>query len=283
MSFKIDINYVKDVVQRCLQEDVGTGDLTAGFAPNITIYAQLISRQEAIICGTIFFDQVFTRLDQEISIHWRVRDGDSVQANDTLCEIEGRSQPILTGERSALNLLQTLSATATVTNRYVEAVQGTGVKILDTRKTIPGLRLAQKWAVRCGGGCNHRQGLFDGVLIKENHLRSGDSIKGILSHTREDVPPDTMVCIEVENNDELQNALDAGAKRVLLDNFSIEELRKAVRLSSGSAKLEASGNITLDNVKQVAQTGVDYISIGAITKNLQAVDLSLLFNEYPNR
>ncbi|MBS1269088.1 MAG: Nicotinate-nucleotide pyrophosphorylase [carboxylating] [Gammaproteobacteria bacterium] len=274
----IDPAYVRRVVEVCLNEDVDSGDLTAEFTPNATIHARLISRRPAVICGAAFFSAVFEQLDPRIASRWRIGDGGKVESGEAICDLHGPARPILTGERSAVNLLQTLSGTATAARRYVDAVAGTGARILDTRKTIPGLRAAQKWAVRCGGGYNHRQGLFDGILIKENHLRSGESIADAVARAKNAAPPGVPLTIEVENLDQLKQALDAGAPRVLLDNYSIESLKQAVSINRQRAELEASGGITLDNVRAIAETGVDTISVGAITKDLEAVDLSLRFD-----
>ncbi|HSH41543.1 MAG TPA: carboxylating nicotinate-nucleotide diphosphorylase [Arenicellales bacterium] len=276
-EYPIDPDYVRRLVRACLEEDVGDGDLTAGLTPDVAISARLLCRQPAVVCGTPFFTAVFERLDDEVKIKWHAADGDHVDADEVLCEITGRARPVLSGERSAINLLQTLSGTATTVRRYVDAVAGTGARILDTRKTIPGLRVAQKWAVRCGGGHNHRQGLFDGILIKENHLRSGETITGALYRAREAAPRGVPITIEVENLMQLEEALAAGAPRVLLDNYSLDELRRAVEINRHGAELEASGGITLENVRAVAETGVDCISIGTLTKDLQSVDLSLQF------
>lgn len=275
----IDADYVRRIVNACIEEDVGSGDLTAALTPDGPVSGRLVCRQSAVVCGTPFFTAVFAELDPAIDIAWHVTDGDRVEPDAVACEITGRARSILTGERSAINLLQTLSGTATAVSRYVEAVAGTGARILDTRKTIPGLRAAQKWAVRCGGGHNHRQGLFDGILIKENHLRSGETIAEAVSRARSAAADGVLITIEVENLDQLAEAIDAGAPRVLLDNFSLDKLEQAVRINQQRAELEASGNIDLDNVRQVALTGVDTISIGAITKNLEAVDLSLQFDK----
>lgn len=279
-EYPIDPEYVRRVVRACLDEDVGAGDLTAGLTPDVMINARLVSRQPAVVCGTPFFAAVFQQLIPRLEINWHVADGDHVQADEVLCEINGHARAILTAERSAINLLQTLSGTATAVRRYVDAVAGTGARILDTRKTIPGLRAAQKWAVRCGGGHNHRQGLFDGILIKENHLRSGESITEAVYRARDAAAVDVPITIEVENLLQLEEALAAGAPRVLLDNYSIDELRRAVEINRHRAELEASGGITLDNIRAVAETGVDTISVGAMTKDLKAADLSLLFTAH---
>lgn len=276
----IEPEYVRRVVQACLDEDVGAGDLTAELTPDVAVNARLVARQAGVLCGTPFFSEVFGRLDSKVTITWHAADGDRVEADEVLCEINGQARPILTGERSAINLLQTLSGTATAVRGYVDAVAGTGARILDTRKTIPGLRVAQKWAVRCGGGHNHRQGLFDGILIKENHLRTGESITDAIYRAREAAPANATITIEVENLLQLEEALGAGAPRVLLDNYSIHELRRAVEINRSRAELEASGGIGLDNIRAVAETGVDAISVGAITKDLSAVDLSLLFTTH---
>lgn len=275
----IDSETVQHIVDACLEEDVGTGDLTAALIPDGPVTARLIARQSAVICGTPFFSAVFRKLDPAVAVNWRIGDGDAAADGDVICELAGRTRPILTGERSAINLLQTLSGTATTVRRYVAAVSGTGARILDTRKTIPGLRAAQKWAVRCGGGHNHRQGLFDGILIKENHLRSGESVTEAVSRARDAAPPGVPITIEVERLDQLEKALAAGAPRVLLDNFSLEELEKAVAANRGRAELEASGNVNLDNIRAIAETGVDTISVGALTKDLKAVDLSMQFHQ----
>jgi len=276
-EYPIDLDYVRRVVRTCLDEDVGTGDLTAALTPNAEVSARLVARQSAVVCGTPFFSAVFEALDAGTGIDWRISDGDYVDADEVLCELSGHARTLLTGERSAINLLQTLSGAATAARRYVDAVAGTGAKILDTRKTIPGLRVAQKWAVRCGGGHNHRQGLFDGILVKENHLRSGESITEAVYRARDAAPAGVAITIEVENLLQLEEALAAGAPRVLLDNYSIDELRRAVEINRHRAELEASGGITLDNIRAVAETGIDAISVGAMTKDVQAVDLSMQF------
>jgi nicotinate-nucleotide pyrophosphorylase (carboxylating) len=219
---------------------------------------------------------VFRQVDPRSEINWLQRDGTAITQNSRVCEIRGTARSLLTAERAALNFLQTLSGTATLVDRYVRAVVGTGVRILDTRKTIPGLRLAQKYAVLCGGGVNHRIGLYDAVLIKENHIRAAGSIARVLQEAFERFPH-VEIEIEVESCEELLEALDAGARRVLLDNFSLEELRKAVALNQGRARLEVSGNVTLENLRSLAETGIDDISIGALTKHLRAFDFSMLF------
>lgn len=278
-NYPFDHDYLERVARTCLEEDVGAGDRSAVLTPDIPVRARLVAREAAVICGTPFVAAVFAQLDPDLAIAWRRANGESVEPGGVVCEIRGRARPILTGERSAINLIQTLSGTATLTRRYVDAVAGTGIRILDTRKTIPGLRAAQKWAVRCGGGYNHRQGLFDGILIKENHLRSGGSLGEVLRRARNAAMQDIEVTIEVETLQQLEQALAAGAARILLDNYSLDEMRSAVAINGHRAELEASGGVTLDNVRAIAETGVDCISVGAITKNVTAVDLSLQFDQ----
>lgn len=270
--------YISETVRLALQEDVADGDLTAQLVPaQQTGRAQLITRESAVLCGAAWVDEVFKQLDAGVRVHWNVADGARVQANDVLCTIEGPARPLLTGERTALNFLQALSGTATVTRTYVDTVAGTGCQILDTRKTIPGLRLAQKYAVRCGGGTNHRIGLFDAILVKENHIAAAGSIEAAVRAARS-APRKVMVEVEVENLDQLRQALDCGVDRILLDNFSNDQMREAVRIARAHAhraQLEASGNMSLETLRAVAETGVDFISVGALTKHVKAVDLSM--------
>jgi len=261
-------------IQALLAEDIGTGDITAAIIPpNIKAEADTISREAMVVCGQAWFEAVFKTLDSAIKIEWLVAEGKTVVADSTLCRIKGPARGLLTGERTALNLLQTLSATATLARQYSDAVAGTGCKVLDTRKTIPGLRLAQKYAVACGGCYNHRIGLYDGVLIKENHIIAAGSIAKAIqtARTLSNVP----VEIEVESLSELAEAVAAKPDRIMLDNFNLQDLRAAVAFEHGKIELEASGNIDLSNIRQVAETGVDFISIGALTKNVDAVDLSM--------
>lgn len=270
---------IRTQVMFALDEDIGDGDLTAELIPEeARSEARVISRQQAVICGQEWFDEVFAQLDEDIRIKWQVKDADRVEPDQLLCTLSGSSRALLTGERTALNFLQTLSGTATLASRYAEAIAGTGVKVLDTRKTIPGLRLAQKYAVTCGGCHNHRIGLYDGVLIKENHIAAAGSIAAAVEKARQTAPSDIPVEVEVENLDELEQALAAGADILLLDNMSPALLRQAVDINKGRAKLEASGGITLQTIHNVAETGVDYISVGEITKELHAVDLSMRFS-----
>ncbi len=268
-------------VARALDEDVGAGDLTAALIPADTIgNATVISREHATFCGRAWFDEVFRQLDASTRIEWLAQDGDRIAPNQALCRLQGPARSLLTGERTALNFVQTLSATATVTQQYVDAVAGTSCRILDTRKTIPGLRLAQKYAVRCGGGTNHRIGLFDAVLVKENHIIAAGSIAAAVSHARK-IAVARMVEVEVENLDELQQALATDIDRILLDNFALTDMAQAVNINRARTgkkiELEASGNMTLHTIRSVAETGVDYISIGGLTKHVQAVDLSMRF------
>ena len=262
-------------VARALAEDIGSGDCTASLLPaDATARARVITREAAILCGTAWFDACFHAIDPQVSVRWHSSDGDTVTAGAALCSIEGKARAVLSGERSALNFLQLLSATATVTARHVEAVRGTGTKILDTRKTIPGLRLAQKYAVRCGGGENHRIGLFDAILIKENHIAAAGSL-GAAVRAAHALHPGLFVEVEVETLVELDEALGAGVDRIMLDEFSLEDMRTAVARVDGRVALEASGGIDLAGLRAIAATGVDYISIGALTKHVRAIDLSL--------
>lgn len=261
-----------------LDEDIYTGDLTAQLLPaTLVSTAQVISRQPGVLCGTQWFDECFRMLDPDCEINWLAKDGDWITENELLCTVRGHARAMLTAERNALNLMQTLSGTATRTKRYVDAVDGIEVKIMDTRKTLPGLRQAQKYAVRVGGGHNQRVGLFDGILIKENHIAAAGGIRPVLKQAFRLAKPGIAVQIEVENLAQLDEALNAGAKLILLDNFDLDNLRAAVQHTGERAELEASGGITIDNLREVALTGVDRISIGALTKDVEALDLSMRF------
>ncbi|VAW91536.1 Quinolinate phosphoribosyltransferase [decarboxylating] [hydrothermal vent metagenome] len=272
----IELADIQQQVALALKEDIGNGDVTANLLPaEQNSSAKVITRESGILCGTHWFDQCFLQIDNKVKINWQCQDGDTITTNQTLCTIDGPTRALLSAERTALNFLQTLSATASITRHYVDALANTNVKVLDTRKTIPGLRKAQKYAVFCGGGMNHRIGLYDMILIKENHIASCGSITAAIKQAQQN-SQDCEIEIEVESLDELEQALDAGAERILLDNFAREDLIKAVALNQQRAKLEVSGNITLENINEVAQTGIDYISSGAITKNIQALDFSLL-------
>ncbi len=268
-------------VAAALAEDIGSGDLTAALIDEDEVVgASIIARELLVLAGHHWAAEVFGQLDERIQVDWYIEDGQRAEADDVICKLVGPARALLTGERTALNFLQTLSATATVTAEYVAAVAGTPARVLDTRKTLPGLRLAQKYAVRCGGGENHRAGLYDAILIKENHIRSAGGIAEALRRAQ-GAADDVLVEVEVESLGELREALDAGAGRILLDNFSLADLREAVSINAEygyvAAELEASGNVSLDTIRDIAETGVNYISTGAITKNVRAVDLSMLF------
>ncbi len=270
--------HIQTNIRTALEEDLGSGDLTAQLIPAQTQgHATVISRQQMVLCGIQWFEACFHALDAQCAIRWRVREGEVAAPNQTLCEIDGDARAMLSAERPALNFLQTLSATATATRRYVDVVAGTRAKIMDTRKTLPGLRMAQKYAVTVGGGHNQRIGLFDGILIKENHILAAGGIRPALEAAFRLAPPGATVQIEVETLDQLREALEAGAKLVLLDNFDLDGMRAAVALTAGRAELEASGGINLSTVRAIAETGVDRISIGSLTKDVQAVDLSMRF------
>ena len=265
-------------VDAALAEDVGNGDLTAALTPDQPGTARVICRQPAVICGIPWFYACVRRLDADAAIDWQVREGDFVAAGTTLCVIRGRSRALLTAERCALNFLQLLSSVATVTRQYVDAVKGTRAAILDTRKTLPGLRVAQKYAVTTGGGQNHRMGLWDAILIKENHIAAAGGITAALQAAQSLAASASFIQVEVETLEQLREAIQAGATMVLLDNMSLEQMDEAVRWTAGRASLEASGGITLKNVRTIAETGVDRISIGALTKDIAAVDLSMRFD-----
>jgi len=269
--------FIESQVKLALLEDIGQQDLTADLIPiDAMVTATLITRENATLCGKNWFASVFAQLDKNIVIEWHAADGDKLAANSTICTLNGPARAILTGERTAMNFLQTLSATATRASQYANAVSGLPVKVLDTRKTLPGWRIAQKYAVRCGGCFNHRFGLYDGILIKENHINAAGSIAAAVSQARA-LHPTISVEVEVENNKELEQALSAKADIVLLDNFDIEQLHQAVSINNGQALLEASGNVNLETIRDIAETGVDRISVGALTKDINAVDLSLRF------
>ncbi|WP_415883661.1 carboxylating nicotinate-nucleotide diphosphorylase [Neptuniibacter sp. QD34_54] len=266
---------IPDAVRYALQEDIGSGDITAQLIPaEQTATARIISRQEAVVCGVDWVNEVFRQVDPELELDWQVDDGDIVQRDQVLFWAKGSARNLLTAERAALNFLQTLSGTATVSKFYADKVAGTTVKLLDTRKTLPGLRFAQKYAVTCGGCFNHRIGLFDAFLIKENHIMACGGIDAAIA-TAKSNEPGKPVEVEVETMEELHQALEAGADIIMLDNFSLEAMRESVKLTRGIAKLEASGGITDETLRPIAETGVDYISIGALTKHCQAVDLSM--------
>jgi len=267
-------------VAAALAEDIGSGDLTALLTPADRPATGIVtSRENAVLCGTAWFEACLRHLDPAVCIRWLAQDGDAIAAGQVVCEIAAETRALLTGERSALNFLQLLSGTATVTRTYVAAVAGTRAKIVDTRKTLPGLRLAQKYAVRCGGGTNHRLGLYDGILIKENHIIAAGGITTALKHARAIADDKVFIEIEVETLEELAEALDAGATMILLDNMDLDTMRQAVGLTAGRAELEASGGVRLETVRAIAATGVDRISIGTLTKDVRAIDLSLRHSE----
>lgn len=273
---------ITDVVRAALQEDIGSGDLTAALIPvEAMSSASVITRESATIAGRPWFDETFRQLDARVAIEWRVGEGERVTANQHLCHLRGPARALLTGERTALNFLQTLSGTATEARRYADAVTGGNVKILDTRKTVPGLREAQKYAVRCGGCHNHRHGLYDGVLIKENHILAAGSITRAVRNVRP-YAQGKPVEVEVETQSELQEALAAGADIIMLDNFSLEQIREAVATNGGRAKLEVSGGVSFEQLATLAATGVDFISIGGLTKHVWAIDLSMRFDTGQN-
>lgn len=274
----LDTNIIDEDVRRFLAEDVGQGDLTALVIPEEKLAkATIVTREATLVCGQAWVNAVFKKLDADIVIDWQFEEGEQAFSGDVLCYLSGSARALLTGERAALNMLQTLSATASLANQYAKALEGTDSVVLDTRKTIPGLRLAQKYAVRCGGGTNHRVGLYDGILIKENHIMASGSIAKAVAAARQ-ISTTVEVEVEVENLDEVKQALDAQADILLLDNFNLEQLKEAVELNRGVAKLEASGNVSLSTIRDIAKTGVDFISVGALTKNIQAVDLSMRVN-----
>ena len=267
------------VVRHALAEDVGSGDVTAALLdPATSGRAEVVLKEPATLCGTAWFDEVFRQIDSNVTVRWRHRDGEALASGTVVCELEGPARSLLTGERTALNFLQTLSGTATVTRRYVEALAGTACRVLDTRKTLPGLRLAQKYAVRCGGGTNHRLGLYDAVLIKENHIAAAGGIAAAVREARRRNPA-LPIEVEVENLAELMEALATDAERVMLDDFSLQDMQAAVRARDAHAgppkELEASGGVELETLAAIAATGVDFISIGALTKHLHAIDFSM--------
>ena len=265
-------------VSAALREDVGSGDVTAALVPaEQQVRGRVIARETGVICGSVWVDETFRQLDPRVRVRWRVRDGERVAPDAIVFEIEGPARAVLTGERTALNFLQTLSGTASAARRFVDAVAGTGCRILDTRKTLPGLRTAQKYAVRCGGADNHRMGLYDMVLVKENHIAAAGSMAAAVANARR-LTPGLQVEVDVESLGELEQALAAAADIVMLDEFSLDDMLVAVRTNAAHAhraKLEASGSVTLETVREIAATGVDYVSVGSITKHVRALDLSL--------
>jgi nicotinate-nucleotide pyrophosphorylase (carboxylating) len=269
---------IESAVRRALVEDVGTGDLTADLInPDTQAAANLIAREDAVVCGQAWFDEVFRQLDARIGVAWQLRDGDAVNAGQMVCQVYGPARGILTGERTAINFLQFLSGIATRARRYAYAVRGTGAVVLDTRKTIPGLREAQKYAVTSGGCRNHRMGLYDEILIKDNHIQAAGSVSAAIQAAKQSSAARFQIEIEARSMEELREAISAGATRVLLDNFTIDQLRVAVKETAGRVKLEASGGASLDDIRRIAETGVDFISVGDLTKNISAIDFSMQF------
>jgi nicotinate-nucleotide pyrophosphorylase (carboxylating) len=268
-------------VTRALREDVGLGDLTAKLVPEGKVAtARLLTRQSGVLCGVEWFNRTFEELEPDVEIFWHHEDGDEIAAGTSVCEIEGSARALLTAERTALNFVQLLSGVATRTRQFVRAIEGTRAKIYDTRKTLPGLRVAQKYAVRAGGGQNHRIGLYDGILIKENHIAAAGGVKAAVEAGLKQASPGVFVQVEVETLDQLREALASGARLVLLDNFDFAQLREAVKIAGDRAELEASGGISLKTVRPIAETGVHRISIGTLTKDVEALDLSLRFTHH---
>jgi len=271
---------LSDQVARALHEDIGSGDVTAALIPAATqLRARVITREPAIVCGTAWVDETFRQLDPAVHLHWQVRDGDSIEAGSVLFTLHGPARPILTGERTALNFLQLLSGTATTTRVHADALAGTACRVLDTRKTLPGLRTAQKYAVACGGGSNHRIGLYDQILLKENHIAAAGSIGAAVSNARRQFPG-LRIEVETENLGQLDEALAAGADIIMLDDFTLDDMQRAVavnRASARPAQLEASGGVSLQSLRQIAATGVDFVSVGSLTKHVRAIDLSMRF------
>ncbi|HET9577120.1 MAG TPA: carboxylating nicotinate-nucleotide diphosphorylase [Usitatibacter sp.] len=268
-------------VTRALEEDIGSGDLTARLIPEgRTGHARLVTRESGVLCGVEWFRRTFEELDTDVEIFWHHKDGDDIAAGTSLCEIEGQARALLTGERTALNFVQLLSAVATKSRIFARAVEGTRAKVVDTRKTLPGLRLAQKYAVRVGGASNHRIGLFDGILIKENHILAAGGIAHAVERALREAGDGVMVQVEVETLEQLGEALDAGAKMILLDNFDLPGMRKAVEANRDRAELEASGGVSLKSLRAIAETGVHRISVGTLTKDVEALDLSMRFTHH---
>ena len=264
------------IVNLALQEDIGDGDITSLLiADNLQAKAHILCREEAILCGIAWVEETYRNIDSRVQIQWNFKDGDSLKKDSQVAEIIGNARAILTGERTALNFLQTLSGTATITKQYTERLKGTSVILLDTRKTLPGMRNAQKYAVRVAGGSNHRKGLYDAYLVKENHIQSCGNISNAISTARK-INPNKVLEVEVQNLEQLSEAISAKPDIIMLDNFKLQDIRKAVTINPGNAKLEVSGNINQESLVNVAKTGVDYISVGALTKHCRAIDFSLL-------
>lgn len=270
------LEHIQEAVRIALKEDVGAGDVTARLCEPKVVNAKIISREAATLCGKQWVDETFRQLDESIQTGWSCNDGDCIESGQTVCVVSGSAPQILTGERTALNFLQSLSGTATIAYHYASKLSGTDTQLLDTRKTIPGLRKAQKYAVTCGGGKNHRMGLFDAYLIKENHISACGSIHNAVAKARH-MHPELKVEVEVETLSQLEEAIACSADIALLDNFSLDDVGRAVKIAGGGIKLEVSGGITLDNIQDYAQRGIDYVSVGALTKHVNAIDFSMLF------
>lgn len=272
---------IDEDVRRALAEDVGDGDVTAALLPDQSDQAYLLCKENGVLAGRSWFEAAHRAVDPDVRIQWQAEDGDRIQAGRVLAILHGRSRALVTAERTSLNFLQTLSGTATATARFVDAVEGTGTRILDTRKTLPGLRLAQKYAVRCGGGHNHRIGLFDAVMLKENHVRAAGSISAAIASARQ-AQPSLPLIVEVESLDQLRETLEASCDRILIDDFTAEMRREAVRIAAGRIPLEVSGGVDLSSVRTIAEDGVDFISIGGLTKHVHAIDLSMKLGPPPS-
>ncbi len=272
----VDLEHIREAVSTALAEDIGEGDVTAQLCESKPINARLISRESAVLCGQHWFNEVFAQLDSTIQVNWASNDADLIRPGQTVCVAQGDAPKILTGERTAINFIQTLSGTATTTRQYMQKLEGTNTKLLDTRKTIPGLRHGQKYAVLCGGGNNHRMGLYDAYLIKENHIAACGSISNAVTKAKS-THPELTIEVEVETLDQLREAIDCQATIALLDNFSFEQVASAIALANGKIKLEISGGVSLNNINDYAVLGIDYVSVGALTKHLHAIDFSMLF------
>lgn len=272
----VDLEHIREAVSTALAEDIGEGDVTAQLCESKPINARLISRESAVLCGQHWFNEVFAQLDSTIQVNWASNDADLIRPGQTVCVAQGDAPKILTGERTAINFIQTLSGTATTTRQYMQKLEGTNTKLLDTRKTIPGLRHGQKYAVLCGGGNNHRMGLYDAYLIKENHITACGSISNAVTKAKS-THPELTIEVEVETLDQLREAIDCQATIALLDNFSFEQVASAIALANGKIKLEISGGVSLNNINDYAVLGIDYVSVGALTKHLHAIDFSMLF------
>jgi len=274
-----DQNIIDENIRSAIAEDIAAGDVTAALLPDYLSEGYVLCKEKCVVAGRPWFDACLKALDPKVKIHWHVNEGDMVEPIKVICTFEGSSRAMVSAERSALNFLQTLSGVATVTASYAQALQGTGTRVLDTRKTIPGLRQAQKYAVRVGGGVNHRMGLYDTVMLKENHIHAAGSLSAAALHAQTQFPALPLI-IEVENLTQLHEALKTGCTRILIDDFSLEDMRAAVEIASGKTPLEVSGSVTFERLAEIAATGVDYVSIGALTKHLHAIDFSMKLGKY---